>query len=189
MKRITVLRGPGRHRLTAVLLSAALGPPLAACSAAGPAPAASGSLAATATLATTGAQQGAAYRELARCFRAHGEPGFPDPAIDTASGRWSWPHRAIADLPKAAVDACQPIIRTFPGGEWLPAQSTADVARLRRFAACMREHGLSDYPDPDADGGFSLPRRLRNLGKGGMSSQLRACRQFMPGDSGTAADG
>jgi len=32
----------------------------------------------------------------------------------------------------------------------------ADIPALVRFARCMRQHGLTDFPDPKADGIFRL---------------------------------
>jgi hypothetical protein len=54
------------------------------------------------------------------------------------------------------------------------------MTKLRRFAQCMRAHGLSDWPDPKADGSFDLPQRLR-AGKQVFKTQLAACRQYMTG--------
>jgi hypothetical protein len=59
--------------------------------------------------------------------------------------------------------------------------SAADVAKARSFARCMREHGVSDFPDPDARGRFSMPARLRPPnGASLLRGPERACRQYIP---------
>ncbi|MEW9533880.1 hypothetical protein [Microbispora sp. NPDC049125] len=164
--------GVSRSRAAAVLTAAVLAMPLAACSAGGPTPAGSP------TAVPSGAQQVfAAYRDAVRCLRSHGMPGFPDPVM--VSGQPEVP----ADAPKpprAAIDACQAEIRKLPDvGRDAPA-TAADIAKLRQFAACMREHGLPDWPDPNARGAFPLPRRLFDLGKRGFFSQMQACKPLAP---------
>jgi hypothetical protein len=33
------------------------------------------------------------------------------------------------------------------------------IAERRRFAECVRQHGVPDFPDPDANGFIRIPRR------------------------------
>ena len=67
-----------------------------------------------------------------------------------------WPP-GTPEPPERALRACQPIVDRLPpaarGAETRPA---ADIPALVRFARCMREHGLADFPDPKADGIFPL---------------------------------
>ncbi|ETK32250.1 hypothetical protein MPTA5024_30755, partial [Microbispora sp. ATCC PTA-5024] len=117
------------------------------------------------------------YRELARCIRAHGVPGFPDPVVDSATGRVDFP--GADKPPQSAVRGCKTIIDRLPQDPGKnPALTAADMAELRQFARCMRGHGLADWPDPSADGRFLLPQRLTD--KRAILTQLQACRQSMP---------
>ena len=80
--------------------------------------------------------------KLAECIRAHGVPHFPDPdpkgesafGIDVSPAVW-----------KKATEACRDL--TPPGtfsGKRTPKQQSDSL----RFAECVREHGVKDFPDP-----------------------------------------
>jgi hypothetical protein len=45
-----------------------------------------------------------------------------------------------------------------------------------RYTECMRAHGVPNFPDPSADGGFSLP-----VGVGPSSAAVAACQKLLPG--------
>lgn len=91
--------------------------------------------------------------KYSRCMRAHGVSNFPDPnsqgqiqigpnsGIDTSSSTF-----------RAAAQACQ----NSMGGNG-PRPSPAQQAKIRRealaFSACMRKHGVPDFPDPTFSGG------------------------------------
>ena len=129
--------------------------------------------------ATGATAQRAALLKVARCYRTHGYPIFPDPI--EINGRWGFPDSA----PRFRRDppACLPLARSAKSlnAEKGPKVSAADIAKLRSFARCMRQHGVADWPDPDAKGAFDLPARLRGAnGKPRLLSQTRACRQYLP---------
>jgi hypothetical protein len=147
---------------------------LAGCSASG------GSAGAT---TTTGGQQAAAavWRELVRCARANGMPNLPDPQIDS-NGQANFPN-GTPEPPASVRRACQAIYDRLPpsarGDEERPP---ADMQALLRYAQCMREHGVADFPDPDAEGNFSVKPGSTNLNPGSPTFQraLQACRQLDP---------
>jgi hypothetical protein len=125
----------------------------------------------------------AALLTISRCMREHGYPSFPDPVVDS-HGVWGFPDSA-QNRGKAPA-ACDRIVRQAKarigrtGGD-RKQLSAADVARARSFARCMREHGVSDFPDPDAHGTFIMPARLRPTnGASVLRAPERACRQYMP---------
>jgi hypothetical protein len=149
---------------------------LAGCSASG------GSGAATTT--TSGRQAAAAvWRELVRCARANGMPNLPDPQLDS-NGRASFPN-GTPEPPASVRRACQSIYDRLPasarGDEERPP---VDMQALLRFARCMREHGVADFPDPDAAGNFrgsagsTSPRSPR------FQRAMQACRQLLPYQKG-----
>lgn len=73
------------------------------------------------------------------CMRSHGVPSFPDgPNIPGA----------VEDSPafKSAGQAC--IKKYLWHGDGPQEVSKSARERLLRQAACMREHGVPDYPDP-----------------------------------------
>jgi hypothetical protein len=110
----------------------------------------------TAATATTGSQDAAALvREWVRCMRANGMPNLPDPRIDP-DGRPRFPE-GTPEPPDRALRACQPIVNRLPPA--MRVEETPpppDMPALVRFARCVREHGLTDFPDPKADGIFRL---------------------------------
>ena len=81
--------------------------------------------------------------ELAECMRSHGVLSFPDP---TPGGGISIPPgSARSPAFQAAQQACKRYA-PFKGGP--PTMSESERQAAFRFAACMRENGQSDFPDP-----------------------------------------
>jgi hypothetical protein len=149
---------------------------LAGCSASG------GSAGATTT--TSGQQDAAAvWRELVRCARANGMPNLPDPQIDS-NGRANFPN-GTPEPPASVRRACQSIYDRLPasarGEEAGP--SPADMQALLRYARCMREHGVADFPDPDAEGNFRVSRGSTGPKTPSFQRALQACRQLDPNQS------
>lgn len=120
---------------------------------------------------------------VSRCMRAHGYPSFPDPTQDPQTGQWAWPDSVPQRLSSTACDSLLRQAKAALGGkrdaQKVPA---ADMVKLREYARCMRQHGVSDWPDPNEKGKFPLPPRLsgpnsRNL----VLAQDHACAQYRPG--------
>jgi hypothetical protein len=129
------------------------------------------------------AQVRATVRELAQCIRRHGVPNFPDPVYNERTDEWE-PPPGTAKPPQRTMNACQSIAsRLPPSGKNKPV-TAAEMAKLRELSRCMRQHGATDWPDPDANGAFPLPPRLRQGGKAVIRNQLQACRQYFPGKDG-----
>jgi hypothetical protein len=91
-------------------------------------------------------------------MRSHGIHDFPDPTSSPGGGAAISTHGGPgSDLGptnpsfKAAHQACQSLL---PGGSSAPAQSAKKIAAEVKWAACMRSHGLPNFPDPDAKGAF-----------------------------------
>jgi hypothetical protein len=120
--------------------------------------------------------QRSAYLQFARCMRTNGQPTFPDP-IQDASGEWGFPASIGKAVAPAACEAAYRQLRSVNQG--IAEQgSHVDMATLRDFSTCMREHGLSDWPDPTADGLFPLPGRYAPPdGNRLIAAPLRACPQ------------
>jgi hypothetical protein len=126
--------------------------------------------------------EAAAFLAVARCMRAHGYPNFPDPIQDPESGRWGWPESGVPRRTNST--ACDPLVRQAKSlGRRKDSEkvSAADMVKLRAYARCLRQQGVSDWPDPDSTGAFSLPARLS--GENGMNlvrTQDRACKKYVP---------
>ncbi|MFC6014873.1 hypothetical protein ACFP2T_01500 [Plantactinospora solaniradicis] len=98
-------------------------------------------------------------RRFAQCARDHGYPDFPDPVIDGAKltyGDWGpevqEQSRAVGEVPECK--AIQDQIRAL--GDADSAPSAADLERLKQFAQCLRDQGITGWPDPKTDGSFPI---------------------------------
>jgi len=98
---------------------------------------------------------GAAGVRFTACMRSHGVPGFPDPdSHGTITITVSTSLDPAAPLFQRAVAACQHLVP--PGKTLSQAQYQRMKQRLLSFAACMRSHGVPNYPDPTfSNGGVS----------------------------------
>jgi hypothetical protein len=57
----------------------------------------------------------------------------------------------------AAFNACESIVDVLPPGVMSgPWVSAADLEKTGRFAACLRQHGFPEWPDPNGDGLFAI---------------------------------
>jgi hypothetical protein len=80
--------------------------------------------------------------KFAECMRANGVPHFPDP---DAKGDFNFGVDVSKEVFARAVDACKAL--KPPGalsGKRTPKQQSASL----RFAQCVRDHGVKDFPDP-----------------------------------------
>ncbi|GAA0966568.1 hypothetical protein GCM10009555_008780 [Acrocarpospora macrocephala] len=117
----------------------------------------------------------AVFRELARCVRANGAPNFPDPTVD-AQGEIKM--ESSVKVPASAETACKSIMNRLPaqGGQKPP--TAAELDQLRKLAQCFREHGVTDWPDPDSMGVFHVNKRIDDLGKRAWLPARDACKQY-----------
>jgi len=112
---------------------------------------------------------------IVTCYRTHGDPSFPDPVYDPGDGRW---HFAVSpgSAPASTQQACQHL---FPSGNASPPVPQARFQQLVRLAACLRQHGVPNWPDPDPDGSFPLPPSLLTKSPS-WAQATKACSRLMP---------
>jgi hypothetical protein len=112
----------------------------------------------TGTASSTGSGTSAATPlakavKFAECMRANGVSAFPDPdasgeltidgvvngsSLDTSTAAW-----------KTAISACRDLQPPgFMGTEVSPEKQEVRL----KFAQCMRDNGIKDFPDPTANG-------------------------------------
>jgi hypothetical protein len=90
--------------------------------------------------------------QWARCMREHGvEMADPDP---DGSVQLADPRSKVKPAVQKAVEACQPL---HPPAEMMPLPTLPpeQIDAARRYARCMREHGVPEFPDPDEGGLFT----------------------------------
>jgi hypothetical protein len=97
------------------------------------------------------------------CMRAHGVPGFPDPASNGAIPKTSAQTLGVSDSRfQAAQSACQHLLPAATSSQQQAQQCMqADLCPQalvqqmltadRAFARCMRSHGVPTWPDPTVD--------------------------------------
>jgi hypothetical protein len=116
--------------------------------------------------------------EAAKCMRSHGFPDFPDPI--QAEGTWVIPAPAN-DLPAPA--ACADLFRGAKGPGPQRELSPSQIADRRKWADCIRAHGISNLPDPDSNGQFNLPPELDPItAQPKWNEASEACRSLQPAD-------
>jgi hypothetical protein len=93
--------------------------------------------------------------KFAKCMRAHGLSGFPDPVPGPGGYQFRIRISPGSDLNphspryQAADTACKAY---SPQGNLTPAQKAAANAKALKYVQCMRSHGISSYPDPNGQG-------------------------------------
>ena len=117
----------------------------------------------------------ASTEAIVQCYRAHGDPSFPDPVYDPSDGRW---HFAISpgSAPQGTQQACQHL---FPTVNPSPPVPQAQFQQLVRLAECLRQHGVPNWPDPDPDGSFGLTPALMQKPPG-WPAATKACQPYWP---------
>jgi hypothetical protein len=124
-------------------------------------------------------------------MRSHGVPKFPDPqtsghgtSITFGSGTGIDPNSPQF---KAAQKACQKLLPN--GGKPDAAMQAKAQAQMLKFSACMRSHGVANFPDPTfSNGGAQL--KLGGKGSGldpkspAFQAAQKACQSVMPGPPG-----
>lgn len=128
------------------ILAAALAVAAAGCGGRGTAaPQIASVSAGTSTVASSGSPQQEALA-FARCMRAHGVPGFPDPS---PRGGFVFPAGSGLDPRSPALRAAQASCRRFMPGTGMTGRPSAQwLAHMLTVARCMRGHGVPDFPDP-----------------------------------------
>jgi len=141
---------PWRARVAAVTVMAAAAVLAAACGG-GPSSAGSGG---SPNAGGSASSQALAY---SRCVRSHGVPDFPDPdSSGQIPAEAKRALRAVSDSrAKAATYACRNL---NPAGQASPTLTAHQQQDYLKAAACMRSHGITDFPDPTFPGGrVNLP--------------------------------
>jgi hypothetical protein len=134
----------------------------------------------------TGASKAEDVTRFSACMRSHGVPKFPDPKpasgggmnLTIGPGSGIDPRSAAF---QAAQKTCQKLLPN--GGKANPADQAKAQAQLLKFSACMRSHGLPDFPDPKISGGgiqMSIGKGLDPNSPVFQAAQ-KACQSMMPG--------
>jgi hypothetical protein len=111
----------------------------------------------------------------AQCMRSHGEPSWPDPNSQGSFvfGNASTPFDPSSPQYQSANKACQKLL---PNGRmgFTPAELQQAMSKALKFSACMRSHGIANFPDPVARNGAVI---ISGSGIDPNSPQLQSARQ------------
>ena len=80
--------------------------------------------------------------KFAECLRANGVPHFPDP---DPKGDTNFGVDVTREVWLKAVDACKAV---KPPGALSSTRTPKEQSASLRFAQCVRDHGVKDFPDP-----------------------------------------
>jgi hypothetical protein len=80
--------------------------------------------------------------KFAECMRASGVPHFPDP---DPKGDYNFGVDVTPKVWLKAVDACKAL---KPPGALSAKRTPKQQSASLRFAQCVRDHGVKDFPDP-----------------------------------------
>jgi hypothetical protein len=123
------------------------------------------------------------------CVRAHGVPNFPDPKITTNGNEVKVAigiNPSISDNPhfKSAQQACSKLLPDGgPGSGPAAPISPQEQSQYLKAAACIRSHGLPNFPDPTfSGGGVHLPKTAGiDLHSPQVRAAEEACQSLIPG--------
>jgi hypothetical protein len=129
------------------------------------------------------ASQAVAYTA---CMHAHGLPNFPEPIVSEHGGGTSIKMAVPASLGqsprfKPAEEACRKLL---PGGEQgnQAPLTPAQQGQYLRAAACIRAHGLPNFPDPTfSGGGVHIDHQGLNESSPVFKAAVHDCESLIPG--------
>jgi hypothetical protein len=130
--------------------------------------------------------------KYAQCMRENGVPNFPDPKANDGGGiNVTLPDGTDPAKADAAMKVCK---QYLPGGGQAQKADPAVIDQLRKFSQCMRDHGITKFPDP-TDQGLQVDNNA--LGLSGpddpkLKAAQEACSKLMPappsGSAGTSTN-
>ena len=122
------------------------------------------------------------------CMRAHGVPDFPDPQVSSTGNSVSVKigvTPAITGNPhfKSAQQACNKLLPGGgPGSSPNHQISPQEQSQYLKAAACIRSHGIPNFPDPTfSGGGVHVSEKGLNLHSPQVRAAEEACQSLIPG--------
>jgi hypothetical protein len=116
-------------------------------------------------------------------MRSHGVPSFPDPTSNGGVSIQVQPGNGIdpnSPAFQSAQRACQSLL---PAGKTSGSSVSPSVrAQILRYAACIRAHGVPNYPDPTFNGNAVNFGNLAGINPNSppYQSALSACASLNP---------
>jgi hypothetical protein len=123
------------------------------------------------------------------CMREHGVPNFPDPQISTSGNEVKVAMRVTPGITgnphfQTAQKACNKLLpEGGPGGSGPNHQITPqEQSQYLKAAACIRSHGIPNFPDPTfSGGGVHVVLKGINPHAPQVRAAEEACQSLIPG--------
>jgi hypothetical protein len=122
------------------------------------------------------------------CMRAQGVPDFPDPKVSTDGNEVKVAVRVTPGITgnphfKSAQQACGKLLPGGGPGEGPNHQITpSEQSRYLKAAACIRSHGVPNFPDPTfSGGGVHIEHQGLNESSPTFKAAVQACESLIPG--------
>ena len=121
------------------------------------------------------------------CMRTHGEPNMPEPTFERQRRASSRPAPGSGVDPNspqftAANKACKHLVPKKGSGASGSTITPADQADYLKAAACMRSHGVPNFPDPTFQNNsveFNTPTPI-DTNSSQYKSALATCQKLIP---------
>jgi hypothetical protein len=120
--------------------------------------------------------------KFAECMRDNGVSEFPDP---NASGDFAYGIKAGSSLDPStaawqqAIGACKDL---EPPGFMPKTLTTQEIDARLKFAQCIRENGVPDFPDPTENGPLINVQNAQSNTE--LQAALQKCRNLLAAGSG-----
>ena len=142
-------------------------------------------LGSTPATTTSSGTSGTSLDRFSACMRSHGVPKFPDPinngrTLNVQVGPGA-PVDPSSPQYNHALAACNSLAPGFGGPQAQPI-TPADKLDYLKAAACVRAHGVTDFPDPTITGGhvkFVMPPGM-NTNSRQAQAAIATCRKLIP---------
>jgi hypothetical protein len=119
--------------------------------------------------------------KFSQCMRAHGVPQFPDPKQQGNGASLTLDRSSGVNPDSAEFKAAQQACRAYaPGGGTNGTVPAKVRQQALAFSACMRKHGVPNFPDPQFTGGGV---KVQATGLNPQSPQFKAAQQACQADA------
>jgi hypothetical protein len=120
------------------------------------------------------------------CMHTHGVPNFPEPQVSEHGGGVSIKMAVPAGVGqnprfKAAEEACRKLLPGGGPGNQAPL-TPAQQEQYLRAAACIRTHGVPNFPDPTfSGGGVHIEHQKLDESSPAFKAAVHDCESLIPG--------
>lgn len=170
--------------LAAPLLALAL-PLLAACGNGTPASTQVAALGGSASASPSATSSLSPYQqglEFSACMRSHGITNFPDPTSQGSGGvTLKLDKNSGIDPNSSQFQAAQQACHALQPGGQAGKGGSFDPAKIAPWAACIRKHGVPNFPDPTNTGEGMKIALPAGIDPNTLQPAMQACQSLNPG--------